>query len=303
MSFPRTRRVLPPGLALSLLLTAPAQAAAPTSVPAGQVPFQPQIQVQPELQYKQPQVRPSLQGTVEARTGSRARVQGAVTLGALRWHCKGSRCTAPGGDTAVSVAACRALAARVGAVTGFGRRAGKQLSAGELKLCNTPLGKAPSYTLDATTGAVRFGDGARGSRPPSGAKQVTRPYRSGGGAPAEGAAAPDKRVPSTLQHRDRAVSAADLQELAPKPPGDVGRAQAAPARTPPAPGTGFMPAETPAAPRRVTTAALRFDGGHAADITTRRVTAGQLRFDGGTEAPVVRRATTSTLRFTGTGTR
>jgi hypothetical protein len=286
------------GAAVIALLAASAQAATPTpTVPAGQVPVQPQIAPRPGLQYKQPQVRPPRPGTLEARLRSRARIQGAVDAGGLRWRCKGSRCSAPGDNASVTVAACRALAARVGAVTGFGRRAGKRLSAGALKLCNTQLGGTPPHSLNAAPGATRFGDGTHGTRPPTAARQVIRPYRSSGGAPAEAAAPAEKRAPSTLQHRDRAKATPQRGGFVP------------PSAVPPVvPPGGFVAgkAAIPTDDRRlVTTAMLRFDGGHTTTITRRLVTTGRLRFDGGADTGplVVRRATASTLRFTGTATR
>jgi hypothetical protein len=112
------------------------------------------------------------------------------------------------------------------------------------------------YTLDPLTGAVRFGDGHRGSIPPRGVNNVRITYRSGGGAsgnrpaaslvhlrsgvpyvdgvtsvePAEGGADRESldrlrvRVPATLRHRDRAVTAQDVEDLAYEASAEVARA-------------------------------------------------------------------------------
>jgi predicted phage baseplate assembly protein len=102
------------------------------------------------------------------------------------------------------------------------------------------------YTLDALSGGIRFGDGSAGRIPPPGQNNVRITYRTGGGAhgnraagtilqlksavpyvdgvanhePAQGGAErePIDRLSSrgarALRHRDRAVTAADLEDLA-----------------------------------------------------------------------------------------
>lgn len=102
------------------------------------------------------------------------------------------------------------------------------------------------YTLDRLTGTIRFGDGQRGRVPPAGSNNLRLHYRTGGGTkgnqaietitqlkttipsvdrvtnlePAGGGAEPEaiERVKARgakfLRHRDRAVTAEDLQDLA-----------------------------------------------------------------------------------------
>jgi hypothetical protein len=102
------------------------------------------------------------------------------------------------------------------------------------------------YVLDRLTGEVRFGDGRSGMAPPAGTANVRIGYRTGGGAQgnrppgsvaqlktavpyvdavtnwdeasggadAETLAGARVRGPRTLRHRDRAVAAADLEDLA-----------------------------------------------------------------------------------------
>jgi hypothetical protein len=102
------------------------------------------------------------------------------------------------------------------------------------------------YTLDRATGALTFGDGTRGLIPPRGTNNIRATYRAGGGqagnVPAgvvgqlktatpgvaavgnpvaadggsdvETAAMVRDRGPQTLRHRDRALSAGDLEWLA-----------------------------------------------------------------------------------------
>jgi hypothetical protein len=116
------------------------------------------------------------------------------------------------------------------------------------------------YTVDAESGAVRFGDGVHGARPPSGARiradydfgvgragnlgagaiatspalpsgwTVTNPVPTWGGADAETADDAEKQIPRYLQHRDRLVTAEDYEVLALRTPGvDVGRVEVLPA--------------------------------------------------------------------------
>lgn len=123
------------------------------------------------------------------------------------------------------------------------------------------------FTLDALTGVIRFGDGRHGLIPPIGQNNIrARRYRSGGGArgncaqdtvvqlksslpyvdsvnnhvPATGGAdqTPLESVkrygPRLLRHRNRAVTAEDLEDLAYLASPDVARAKA----VPPAPQAG-----------------------------------------------------------------
>lgn len=124
---------------------------------------------------------------------------------------------------------------------------------------------APSrvYTLDPTSGVIRFGDGAHGSRPPFGATlrasydrglgeqgnvgagainsaaalpagmKVNNPVPTWGGAAAETAREGEKQITRYLQHRDRLVSASDFATIVRRTPGvDVGRVEVLPAYTP-----------------------------------------------------------------------
>ncbi|MFY1671338.1 putative baseplate assembly protein [Plantactinospora sp. WMMB334] len=122
------------------------------------------------------------------------------------------------------------------------------------------------YTVDAATGVISFGDGGAGRVVPRGQNNVRLTYRSGGGErgnrpagtiatlkssvpyldavtnhePASGGSdwEPLDRVrsrgPKTLRHRDRAVTADDVADLAFESSAEVARAQAVPP-------TGFDP--------------------------------------------------------------
>jgi predicted phage baseplate assembly protein len=114
------------------------------------------------------------------------------------------------------------------------------------------------YTIDALTGEICFGDGSSGRIPPPGQNNVRITYRSGGGEqgnrdagtivelksavpyidgvtnhePATGGAAQEpidraaSRGTRTLRHRDRAVTASDLEDLATAASSAVARAAA-----------------------------------------------------------------------------
>jgi hypothetical protein len=119
------------------------------------------------------------------------------------------------------------------------------------------------FMLDAEAGELRFGDGARGARPPLGAAlaadyeysegregnvnagaiktgpslppgfSVTNPVATWGGADAESVAEGEKQVQRWLQHRDRLVSAADFETIAWRTPGvEIGRVDVIPASSP-----------------------------------------------------------------------
>lgn len=116
------------------------------------------------------------------------------------------------------------------------------------------------FALDAESGELRFGDGARGARPAAGAEiavrfdwalgadgnvaagaiklgpslpagvKVSNPRAAQGGIDAESAADGEKRIPLVLRHRDRAVSAADFDAIIRETPqADVGRVEVLPA--------------------------------------------------------------------------
>ncbi|HKE97542.1 MAG TPA: putative baseplate assembly protein [Actinomycetes bacterium] len=114
------------------------------------------------------------------------------------------------------------------------------------------------YVLDALSGQVSFGDGVAGMVPPRGQNNVRINYRAGGGErgnraagtivqlkagipflesvdnhePAQGGAAREpierlkERGPRTLRHRDRAITAADLEDLALTASAEVARVAA-----------------------------------------------------------------------------
>jgi hypothetical protein len=114
------------------------------------------------------------------------------------------------------------------------------------------------YTVDALTGEIRFGDGSYGMIPPQGQNNIRVTYRTGGGEqgnrdagtivelksgvpyldgvtncePAQGGAPREPierlqtRGPRVLRHRDRAVTAQDLEDLAAAASAEVARATA-----------------------------------------------------------------------------
>jgi len=114
------------------------------------------------------------------------------------------------------------------------------------------------YTVDALTGEIRFGDGSYGMIPPPGQNNVRVTYRTGGGEqgnraagtivelksgvpyldsvtnhePAQGGAPREPierlqaRGPRVLRHRDRAVTAQDLEDLAAAASAEVARVAA-----------------------------------------------------------------------------
>ncbi len=126
--------------------------------------------------------------------------------------------------------------------------------------------EAPAFELDAEAGTLRFGDGVRGRVPerqmrvrlasgrfgggrsgnlpagslteiaarringtPSPALKVALPMATAGGADAETIAEAQRRIPSYLRHRERAVTALDYKALAFEAPGvDVGRVDVLP---------------------------------------------------------------------------
>lgn len=119
------------------------------------------------------------------------------------------------------------------------------------------------FALDAEAGEIRFGDGARGERPPLGATlfvdyeysegregninagaikggpslppgfSVMNPIGTWGGADAETVVEGEKQVQRWLQHRDRLVSAEDFATITWRTPGvEIGRVDVIPAATP-----------------------------------------------------------------------
>jgi hypothetical protein len=130
---------------------------------------------------------------------------------------------------------------------------------------SAPPPTAPSkvFALDAAAGVIRFGDGARGARPPveailrvsydygAGAAgnvaagaiaqapalpagmKAANPVRTWGGAEAESVAEGEKQAARYLQHRDRLVSVADFESIVWRTPGvELGRVDVLPAFNP-----------------------------------------------------------------------
>lgn len=130
------------------------------------------------------------------------------------------------------------------------------------------------FALDPATGAIRFGDGIRGRRPPAQARlradyeygtgalgnvgagavdtaptlaaafKVTNPIPTWGGADAEPVAQTERQAAQFLQHRDRLVTVADFESIVIRTPGvDVGRVEVLPTFNPEV----DPPVETPGA--------------------------------------------------------
>jgi hypothetical protein len=138
--------------------------------------------------------------------------------------------------------------------------AGPEVPAPDLR---EPPGRIPAppqpakvFALDAESGRIRYGDGARGARLPAGSTvradydhvegragnvgenainlapalpsgfKVNNPVRTWGGADSETVAEGEKQISRYLQHRDRLVTAADFETIARRTPGvDVGRVE------------------------------------------------------------------------------
>lgn len=119
------------------------------------------------------------------------------------------------------------------------------------------------FAEDAEAGVLRFGDGARGRRPPLGARivasydhavgrqgnvgadaittapslpaglKVTNAVPTWGGADAETASAGEKQIARYLRHRDRLVTKSDFEVITLRTPGvSVGRVEVLPAYSP-----------------------------------------------------------------------
>ena len=119
------------------------------------------------------------------------------------------------------------------------------------------------YTLDRTDGAITFGDGLRGTRPPEGAViearydygggsqgvvgigaiqkgpnlpsgvKVSNPISTWGGAPQEPVEEAERRIAEFLKRRNRLVTTDDFDALARRVPGvDVGRVEVLPLARP-----------------------------------------------------------------------
>ncbi len=119
------------------------------------------------------------------------------------------------------------------------------------------------FTLNRESGEIRFGDGARGKRPPAGAIlraeydygvglagnvgagsinagptlpagfKVTNPVRTWGGAEAESVTEGEKQIARYLQHRERLVTKEDFKAITLRTPGvDIARVEVLPAYNP-----------------------------------------------------------------------
>lgn len=144
----------------------------------------------------------------------------------------------------------------------------------------TPLAaeRVRVYTLDRESGAVRFGDGLHGMRPPKnaviqaayaygggtrglvgigaitkgaalpGSVKVSNPVPTWGAADAETVPEAERRIPATLAHRDRLVTEWDFEEITRATPGvDVGRVEVLPVTRPASGGGGAVVSEAPGA--------------------------------------------------------
>ncbi len=138
-----------------------------------------------------------------------------------------------------------------------------------------PRREANVFVVDHATGDVRFGDGARGRRPPDGwtlradydygagssgnvgpgsistapalpaGIKVANPVATWGGADAEGVAEAEKHAARYLQHHDRLVTDADFETIVRRTPGvQLGRVEVlptfSPLISPPAPTPGAV---------------------------------------------------------------
>jgi hypothetical protein len=126
-----------------------------------------------------------------------------------------------------------------------------------------PQRPANVFVVDPASGEVRFGDGARGRRPPAGSVlradydhatgaagnvgagsiatapalpagiKVSNPVQTWGGADAESVAEAEKQAARYLQHHDRLVTAADFETIVRRAPGvQVGRVDVLPTFNP-----------------------------------------------------------------------
>jgi hypothetical protein len=137
---------------------------------------------------------------------------------------------------------------------------------------------AEVFTAIAESGEIRFGDGAHGKRPPTGALiratydyglgaagnvgagsinsspalpaglKATNPIRTWGGADAESVTTGEKQITRYLQHRDRLVTTTDFETITLRAPGvEIGRVEVIPALNP-----ELTPSEPGDAPGAVT---------------------------------------------------
>lgn len=129
-----------------------------------------------------------------------------------------------------------------------------RLAGDSTSAAKSDLAGALAFTLDRESGEIVFGDGARGKRPPSGARilvsydygggkagdvavgsiqktgaldsalKVVNPVPTWGGSEPESVEEAERRIPATLRHRNRLVSVADFEDVTRRTPGvDLGR--------------------------------------------------------------------------------
>ncbi len=136
-------------------------------------------------------------------------------------------------------------------------------AAPEINITDDTLTASQVFALDAESGTIRFGDGARGARPPFDANiyvsysisrgragnlnagaittspaipagfKITNPVATWGGADAETTADGEKQITRYLQHRDRLVNLLDYETITLRTPGiAIGRVDVLPAFNP-----------------------------------------------------------------------
>lgn len=109
-----------------------------------------------------PAAKPATRPVFTARLVQPLQRARTVRTDSVTWSCRERVCTTTdSGGQWPDLDTCRSLRREIGEIEGFGH-AGGQLSASELRLCNSPL-------LDRPPGAVVFGDGRPGARPPDAA--------------------------------------------------------------------------------------------------------------------------------------
>ncbi|HED35832.1 MAG TPA: hypothetical protein ENJ08_16685 [Gammaproteobacteria bacterium] len=132
-------------------------------------------------------------------------------------------------------------------------------SESDVSVSRTAMTNVKVYTIDRESGAIRFGDGLRGMRPPRGASiqaiydygggrqgsvgisvinkasslpeglKVINPVPTWGGEEGESLAQAEQRIPGVIRHRERLVSRQDYEEITAAIPGvDLGRREVLP---------------------------------------------------------------------------
>ncbi len=81
-----------------------------------------------------------------AETAGSVRISGVVTAAGIDWNCAGNRCTTTGPWPTPAVAACQALARRVGPISAYGHK-DQMLAPAELQQCNAGIAPAADAAL------------------------------------------------------------------------------------------------------------------------------------------------------------